>query len=289
MPLLLVGVEGVGKRYSVVQAVKEHYSKGDPNHPALLQLDKGVHPDFHLVNAEAGKDIGVDAIRGVLGKALDMPMVAPVRYIVIDGADKLTPAAANAFLKTLEEPPDTTQFILLAESDRRVMSTIRSRCGLVRYRPLSPELIATFLRDFETDSQRSLLYARLSDGSIGRALYYAASGRLKLRDIAVDLITVGVKGDLSRMFAIVDDLKDDLALCIRFMRHVIYDLALLPHDTTRMINVDMVEKLIALETRVGPSRVQRLHVGIKDLELRSESKINLHFHVKSYLASVFST
>ncbi len=287
MPLLLVGIEGVGKRFSVIQAIKEDFSKGDPKSPAVFQLDKGVHPDFLLVESEAGKDIGIDTIRNVMLKALDMPMMASRRYIVIDGADRLTPAAANCFLKTLEEPPSTTQFVLLADSERKILPTIRSRCGLVRYHSLSSDFIVSLLRDIEPDPVKGLLYARLSDGSVGRALYYAASGRMKLRDVAVDLLTVGVTGDLSRLFAIVDDVKEDLPLCIRFMHHVIYDLVMLPHDTTRLANVDIVDDLTALSAKIGPFRLKRLQAGIKSIALLGDSKINLQFHVKSALASVF--
>lgn len=287
MPLLLVGEEGVGKRYSVIQAAKQHFSKGDPNSPALLQLSKAVHPDFHIVESDGGKDIGVDAIRDVLVKSLDMPMAAPRRYIVIDGADRLTSAAANAFLKTLEEPPDTTQFVLLAESDRKVLGTIRSRCGLVRYNSLSSALIVEALKDFEPDPLRSLLCARISDGSVGRAIQYAVSGRLKLRDVVVDLLTVGVTGDLSRVFSIVDDAKDNLPLCIRFMRHVIYDLVMLSYDPTRLTNVDIVDTIANLQGRLGPRKIESLRCGLKDLEARSDSKINLPFHTKTFLATVF--
>lgn len=90
----------------------------------------GTHPDFHaVVPAQAGKQIGVDAIRQCNRWATETSQLAGQRVIMIDPADHMGESAANALLKTLEEPPSGCQFIVLAHSLDRLLPTIISRCN----------------------------------------------------------------------------------------------------------------------------------------------------------------
>ena len=288
-PLLLVGDEGVGRRFSVLQAVKESFSAGDPKSPYCVQVDQGVHVDFTVIAPEDGKEIGVDAIRETVRKACDFPMVSPKRFVLVDGADRMTPAAANALLKTLEEPPKLTQFFLIAESAESVLPTIRSRCGKVRYKRLSEAFIVESLKDFVPEHDKALVYARLSEGSLGRAFHYFGSNRLELRDRAFGLLKVGLGGDLSSLFLAVDALKDDLKLGIHFLEHVLYDLAMLSQDPSRIANLDLVGELRGVGAHMGSARIRSLHQGLRVLQSRAQTtKINTAFHLKACLATTFS-
>src|SRR5262249_28488028 len=98
------------------------------------------------------------------------------KVAILDDADDLDDpitgnAAANCFLKTLEEPPPRSVFILVGSSVDRQLPTIVSRCQVVRFRPLSPEQVDAILReqDVNDDEKRANL-VRLSDGSPGQAL-----------------------------------------------------------------------------------------------------------------------
>jgi len=178
-PLLLVGDDGVGRRFSAIETAREHFSGGDPKSKHCAQIDhidlktkkRNIHPDLTILQPEDDKDIGVDAVREVTNIAKDMPVVSPRRYIIIDGADRLTTQAANALLKTIEEPPKTTQFFLIAESARSVIPTVRSRCGVVRYKRLSEAFLMEAILDpserAEVDPNRLLVCARLAEGSLG--------------------------------------------------------------------------------------------------------------------------
>ncbi|MGF1730992.1 DNA polymerase III subunit delta' [Photobacterium kasasachensis] len=89
-----------------------------------------THPDFHIVAPlQEGKQIGVDAIRQCNRWAVETSQLAGQRVIMIDHADALGEAAANALLKTLEEPPSGCQFILTAQSLDSLLPTINSRCN----------------------------------------------------------------------------------------------------------------------------------------------------------------
>ncbi|MCG7587790.1 DNA polymerase III subunit delta' C-terminal domain-containing protein [Photobacterium sp. OFAV2-7] len=89
-----------------------------------------THPDFHVVAPlQEGKQIGVDAVRQCNRWAMETSQLAGQRVIMIDHADALGEAAANALLKTLEEPPSGCQFILTAQSLDSLLPTINSRCN----------------------------------------------------------------------------------------------------------------------------------------------------------------
>jgi DNA polymerase-3 subunit delta' len=297
-PLLLVGDEGVGRRFSAISAVKEFFSRGDESSDFCMQVDQRMHPDFTIVSPEGDRDLGVEAIREILASAYDYPLIAMRKFFVVEGADRMTPAASNAFLKTLEEPPPCTQFILLAESADLVIPTIRSRCGRVHYKRLSETFIVNALKPFVSDPLMATVYARLAEGSVGRALQYFGANRINLRNRAFSLLKVGVGGDLSSLFSSIDgfkqenakkdDFERDLKLGLRFLEHLLYDLIMLPHDPTRLMNLDLASELEIVGKQLGPARIHALQNGIRTVQSRANStRIQLAFHIKSALGTAF--
>jgi DNA polymerase-3 subunit delta' len=284
-PLLLVGTEGVGRRYSVTEAAKEAFSNGDPNNLHCVQISHGVHPDLVTVQPLDGKEIGIDAIREVLERVDAFPSIASVRYVIIDGADRMTTPAASALLKVLEEPCVTTRFFLLASSLATILPTIRSRCGLVRYRPLPEKFITDFLSKHTENATKALVCARLSEGSVGRAYQYLASGRLTLRNKMLSLLKAVVAGDISSLFSIVDDIDDDLPHGLRFFEHILYDLTMLAHDPSRLSNLDIAEELGGIRAQMTEGQLRSLLHELGLLRKRMQAPINLAFHVKTYLAT----
>lgn len=294
-PLLLVGPEGTGRRFAVMAATREAFSKGDPESVHSMQLDRGVHPDFIHVRGQDLKDIGIDQIRDVIEQSRFIPMMAERRFVLIEGADAITSAAANAFLKTLEEPPQGSQFFLLAESAHEVLPTIRSRCGIVRFHPLSESFIVSHLMQHTADGTKALVYARLSEGSVGRAIQYLGSGRLALRDSMVGLLQKALARDFASLFAGVNAIAaatvkgaSGLKLGLRFLDHVMYDLLMIPHDSSKLTNLDIVEVLARLRVQIGEARIERLISELKLVRRRQDAPINLSFHIKTALASAFS-
>jgi DNA polymerase-3 subunit delta' len=287
MPLLLVGDEGVGRRFSVKAAVKEAFAEGDPKNPQCAQVERGVHPDFVVLEPDDGMAIGVDAAREILEFAYQYPAVARKRFILIDGVDQLTSAAANALLKTLEEPPEVTQFFLLAKCKEAVLPTIVSRCGEVRYNRLSEAFITSALSQLTTEPSKAHVYARLSEGSMGRAIQFIGANRLSLRDRVLSLLKTAMTGDLSVLFSAVDALEKDMKLVLRFMGHILVDLGMLANGSSVLTNVDIVDDLHSVAKAIGRDRILRMMSQLDEVAARMHAKINVAFHVKVCFASVF--
>jgi DNA polymerase-3 subunit delta' len=136
--------------------------------------DNFSHPDLHVIRPLPGKRwIGIDQIRDhILAKAYLKPMMGRVSTFIVDDAHSMYPNAANAFLKTLEEPPETSRFILIAPGRDSVLPTISSRCQALAFRPLGVEIMVSLLQGLGVDQGRAHLLASMSRGSMEKALDY---------------------------------------------------------------------------------------------------------------------
>jgi DNA polymerase III subunit delta' len=138
------------------------------NHPELIRLER--------IAKEAGKEvarnISVDQVRGLIGRMQMTIALGHWRVAIIDAIDDLEPGAANALLKTLEEPPAKTLFLLVSHSPGRLLPTIRSRCRLLRFQSIDDAALADWLRAQRPLAEhRQLLAAVTASGGIpGRAL-----------------------------------------------------------------------------------------------------------------------
>jgi DNA polymerase-3 subunit delta' len=129
----------------------------------------GIHPDITMIKP-AGSLITVDQIRE-LSRSLNLhPHESRARVFIISDAEALGAEGANAFLKSLEEPPPFVFFLLVAERLDRVLPTIASRCQVVRFHRVPPEDIKSFLLDkYNISDTLAQAYARISGGSLSLA------------------------------------------------------------------------------------------------------------------------
>lgn len=195
--LLFVGPSGVGKRsFALVLAQallcdRSEEATLDPcgSCPSCLQVIAGTHPDVLMVaRPEDKQDLPIKVIRDL---CLDLglkPMYGKRRVAIVDDADDLTDEAANAFLKTLEEPPPGSVLILIGTSAEIQLETIVSRCRVVRFDPLAEsELAAVLLEQGKAaDPAEAARLAKLGEGSVSRALGLANPELGKFRRDLID-------------------------------------------------------------------------------------------------------
>lgn len=137
--LMLGGPEGIGKRQFGETLAARMLCRGEVadrpcgDCPACRQFTAGTHPDMvRLEPAEAGKALGVDAVRDLIER-LHLTGGHGTKVGLIDPADALTISAANSVLKTLEEPPPGTYLVLISARPARVPATVRSRCQRIGF------------------------------------------------------------------------------------------------------------------------------------------------------------
>lgn len=172
-----------------------------PEAPIFRRVTAGGHADLMTVErgfSETGRkkprtEIVVSDVRRI-GPFLSMtPAEGGWRVVIIDGADIMNRNAMNAVLKVLEEPPSQSLLLLACHNPGRLLPTVRSRCRMLNMSPLTSRMVEDLLGRFApavTPADASQL-ARLSEGSIGRALTLAEEGGLELyRDLMALLDTL---------------------------------------------------------------------------------------------------
>ncbi|AMK17897.1 MULTISPECIES: AAA family ATPase [Sphingobium] len=169
------------------------------DHPIRKLVEADAHPDYaelYCLEKESGtaRNISVDQVRGLQRLIQSAPSLSSRRIVMIDSADDLERGAANALLKTLEEPPTDMLFLLVSHAPGRLLPTIRSRCRTLRFDPLGEEAMRTVLRrdqpDLPPDEINAL--AALGEGAPGKALRYAG---LDITDIDRMLRVISTEGD----------------------------------------------------------------------------------------------
>ena len=177
-------------------------------------VEHGNHPDLHrLAPGGAGATIGIGGrdrgpgIRGLIDELSLLPAEGGARVAIIESADRLTEDAQSAFLKTLEEPPARTTFILCADEPDRLLPTVRSRCARIRLGPVGSRTIEAILAaEAGTDAPTAARLARVAGGRPGIALAYArAPGAVTIRDeIARGLLDLAARRRAERLTTIRD-------------------------------------------------------------------------------------
>ncbi len=217
---LFVGPEGVGKETTALALFfklicREGIACGKCK--ACRKFIRGVHPDVEIIRP-SGKSIKIDQIRTLESNLHFAPLESARRLILITEADLLTREAANSLLKSLEEPPLYTLFVLLAPSPDALLPTIVSRSQIVRFRPIPPELISKVLvEQFEKLPEEALGLSVLSQGSIGRALRLSEKGLLEELSRFVRVIQSEDPASLISLAEILGGLKQDLEILLEMI------------------------------------------------------------------------
>lgn len=194
---LFIGPEGVGKRRVAFAFAAALLGRGRGD-ASYRKIAAGNHPDFHLIDAEPKERfIKKAAIDQMIAKTAFAPFESEWKAFVILGAERMNLAAANALLKTLEEPTRNTVIILVTSAPQALLQTILSRCQKILFGPLSDEAVAEVLvAQKEMPRDDALWIARMAQGSLGRALTAdLASAREARRELGAAFFGLRGQGD----------------------------------------------------------------------------------------------
>ena len=297
--LLFTGVDGVGKKLFAVELAKALNCRSPKgveacdecssckriarfNYPQTdkaedwEQLIRTDHADVAMVMAPK-RILRVDQMRSIEREANYRPFEGKARVFLIDEADKLNEPSANALLKTLEEPPRTSHIVLITSRPAMLLPTIRSRCQVVRFSPLTVTEIEDYLKQSKDSKTKDLpLRARLAGGSIARALHedladYEARRAVMLRVLEALTVT----RDRQQLLTVSEELtsaryKDDYEEMLDILEALIRDAWVLKLGDANIVNEDQASRLAKIAERLTSVDAQR---WIDEIELLREQLI----------------
>ncbi|MDH4224558.1 MAG: DNA polymerase III subunit delta', partial [Deltaproteobacteria bacterium] len=257
--------------------------------PACRKISEGVHPDVELVSAD-GQFIKIDQIRAITDRLTMNPFSAAKRVIIVDDAERMNPQAANAFLKTLEEPPADTLIILVTGFPTRLPETILSRCMPVRFHLLPRSVLAKALEaDHRLKGEELEFALRFCQGRLRPELRENAGRLLALRDDLIhslerltDMAFEQVYNRITRWAN-----SEDLDFVLEALETWFHDLALLGGgaDETHLINRDKSPALRQWLPHLPPRRAETCHRAVLDVR----DQLALHANKVLVLESLWLT
>ncbi len=189
-----------------------------PVHPDVIVLERGLYaPEQIGRRTPESQDLSIDQVRTlILARAAFPPHEGRARVILVRRAEELSVAAANALLKTLEEPGDRTHFVLLSARAESLLATIRSRTQRVRFGRLPDAVVETLLVQQGLAGPDAAAVAKLAHGSMAEAALLADPEATAEREAFVDQALAALEGPgLGRLLEVAEEAKkrkDDLDL-----------------------------------------------------------------------------
>ena len=166
------GTEGIGKKLIAKEFAKMILCLGKEKYcntcKSCLEFLSNNNPDFYEIIPD-GNNIKIEQIREMQKKVVEQPIISKNKVYIIDNADLMTREAQNCLLKTLEEPPEFVTIILIGSNESNFLSTIKSRCTILRFENIEPSKIEKYLKEKFGIQEVPKSIIEAANGSIGKA------------------------------------------------------------------------------------------------------------------------
>lgn len=288
--MLFTGPDGVGKCLASVSLAMtvnckfflENSGEGCGVCNSCSRIKSGNHPDVMMIRPD-GNFVKIGQIRDLIEKISIRPKEASIRFVIIDGASNMTLEASNALLKSLEEPPQKTCFILISSSMLSVLPTIRSRCCNIGFSPLSRETVEKILSKLHGyGSEISTPAAAMSDGSVKAAISAIEKGWAERRRWLYQEIASLRNKSLQAVLALAEEISaksDDVRTSLEITKICFRDLAVFRHSPDSVYGKDLIPLLERTssfyEDRDLVAILERVHEAQRSIELNAVSRLVL--------------
>lgn len=274
---LFLGPSGIGKRSVAINFAKflncQNITKGATNPcdhcQTCKKIDNLQHPDVFLIMPDSTNTIKIDCIRDIEKRACLKPYEAKYKIFIIDDAEDMTEEAANALLKTLEEPEKDTVFVLIATQEKKLPSTIVSRCQRIKFNTLGlGKIKAILIKDYHLDEKKAHFISYFSEGKVAVAFKFKDENILKEKNTLInDFIYKRIA------FKDRDDAKNGLNLFLSWLRDLL--LIKIGYNDSALINLDRKSELIKNKDRYTIIQLENSISFISDAMTYLQKNINI--------------
>ena len=296
---LFQGEEGVGKEALArtfaagLQCQSESTDKPCKECVSCRQMESGNQPDVIWVTREKAS-LGVDEIREQLCNTMDIkPFSSPYKIYLVPEAEKMTEAAQNALLKTIEEPPEYGIVILMTSNISALLPTIQSRCLTMEFRPLSTAVVESYVKEHcQVPDYQARASAAFAQGNLGKAMRYAKSEDfIERKDHIISLLRHVEQMDLSEMLAVIKDLgtrKDEVRDYIDLM--VLWYRDVLLFKATKDINQLLFQNEASYISREASHRsyekIEEILQAFEKAKVRLRANVNFDITMEMLLLTI---
>jgi DNA polymerase-3 subunit delta' len=285
---LLAGPDGVGKRLTALTLAKAMNCLAPPESgeacegcASCRKINSGNHADVVRIEPD-GDFIKIDQVRELQRQLRFRPLEGGRRVCLLDSADRMNEAAANALLKTLEEPPAETHLILVTPRPHRLLATILSRCQWVKFRSLSRSHLARILQSVSSlSAEQTFFYASLSGGSASQALFLADRLDFQKRLSWLETFAGLFRKSSAEIFEICgqlakeeDALTDLLEIWKIWVRDLLVCKALPEGEEDRFINHDRMNEIRGQAREFSFEQLQEFYRRLAESQRNLALKVN---------------
>lgn len=166
------GISGIGKRLIAAEFARKILCHEDGLDDCTCKsctlFRENSSPDFSIID-ENGKSIKIETIRNLIEKVIEKPIFSKRKVYIINDFENMTKEAQNCLLKTLEEPPEYATIILITSDENKILTTIKSRCTIVKFVQLSSSEIKEYVSKYLEENVKDEMI-EYCGGSIGKAI-----------------------------------------------------------------------------------------------------------------------
>ena len=296
---LFQGEEGVGKEALArtfaagLQCQSESADKPCKECVSCRQMESGNQPDVIWVTREKAS-LGVDEIREQLCNTMDIkPFSSPYKIYLVPEAEKMTEAAQNAMLKTIEEPPEYGIVILMTSNISALLPTIQSRCLTMEFRPLSTAVVESYVKEHcQVPDYQARASAAFAQGNLGKAMRYAKSEDfIERKDHIISLLRHVEQMDLSEMLAVIKDLgtrkdevRDYIDLMVLWYRDVLLFKA--TKDINQLLFQDEASYISREASHRSYEKIEEILQAFEKAKVRLRANVNFDITMELMLLTL---
>ena len=297
---LFVGDNAIGKKLTAIrlaQAIScDRYPESRTPDPcgickSCYQIEAQTHPDFLFIHPDSegqSPQIKIDRVREIEHHVIYRPLIGLRKICLIDEVDRLTVGAANAILKTLEEPPDHCLFLLMTNRPSSLLATITSRCLVVRFSPSSQVNVKNYLIEAKNLSEpEARLISCLSGGRVGEALNIDITDARARKDHYLSLLSEGSLDSIPPLLDIAEAVSktDEVQKGLNEFWYILRDLLLvtLKCNSSEVMYREDIPTLQTIAKRTSPMALLNILNELQSLEFGLHRNHNMQLGFERFL------
>ena len=256
--------------------------------PSCLKIEKGNHPDVHLISEPEGESIKIEQIRRLNCEIQLKPFEAPKKIFIIKEIDALTLEAANAFLKTLEEPTKNSLILLTTTVLEKNLDTIQSRCQIIHFYPSGNDALERKLvENFSFDAPTAHFLAYFSEGCLGKVQKMDRRKALRSKNEIVDNFVFQGRNEsyLKKILSDKQKVKESLQVLLTWFRDLM--LVKLTIEDAKLIHLDRIEDLKKIEPEFSFDQIRQVIAELVDAMKLLEENLNIKLPVTLIKERIF--